>query len=50
MSSQPIRDPLKDHLLTPENSAFIIIDYQPIQVRSIRSMAKQKLVFNIAST
>ena len=35
MSSQPVRDPRQDHLLTPENSAFIIIDYQPIQVRSI---------------
>ena len=50
MSSQPIRDPLQDHLLTPENSAFIIIDYQPIQVSSIRSMDKKELVFNIVST
>jgi hypothetical protein len=31
MSSEPIRDPIKDHLLTPQNSAFIIIDYQPIK-------------------
>ncbi len=29
MSSEPIRDPVKDHLLTPKNSAFVIIDYQP---------------------
>lgn len=50
MTSEAIRDPLKDHLLTPQNSAFIIIDYQPIQVSSIRSMNQQELVFNIVHT
>ncbi|MBS0502336.1 MAG: hydrolase [Proteobacteria bacterium] len=50
MSSEPIRDPKSDHLLTPENSAFIIIDYQPIQVSSIRSMNHEELVFNIVAT
>jgi nicotinamidase-related amidase len=47
MSSEPIRDPIKDHLLTPKNSAFIIIDYQPVQVNSIASMERQRLVSNI---
>src|SRR5690606_3100692 len=32
---------------TPENCAFILIDYQPIQVSSIRSMKQEELVFNI---
>ncbi len=50
MASESIRDPLKDHLLTPQNSAFIIIDYQPIQVSSIRSMEQKQLVFNIVHT
>lgn len=50
MSSEPRRDPVSDHLLTPENSAFIIIDYQPIQVSSIRSIDQKELVFNIVST
>ena len=50
MASQPIRDPIKDHLLTPENSAFIVIDYQPIQVSSIRSMDQKEMVFNIVNT
>jgi nicotinamidase-related amidase len=50
MTSEPIRDPRKDHLLTPQNSAFIIIDYQPIQVSSIRSMDQKELVFNIVHT
>jgi hypothetical protein len=42
--------PQIDELLTPENSAFIVIDYQPIQVSSIRSMDRDELVFNIVST
>lgn len=50
MASETIRNPLNDQLLTPENSAFIIIDYQPIQVSSIRSMPRDELVFNIVST
>lgn len=50
MTSEPIRDPKIDHLLTPQNSAFIIIDYQPIQVSSIRSINQKELVFNIVQT
>ena len=49
MASEQIRNPHTDHLLTPENSALIIIDYQPIQVSSIRSMPREELVFNIVS-
>jgi nicotinamidase-related amidase len=47
MSSEPIRDPVNDHLLTPQNSTFIIVDYQPVQVNSIASMERQRLVSNI---
>ena len=50
MTSEAIRDPLADHLLTPQNAAFILIDYQPVQVASIRSMSQDELVFNIVST
>ena len=50
MTSAPIRDPKSDHLLTPENAAFIIIDYQPVQVNSIASMDRQLLVNNIVGT
>jgi nicotinamidase-related amidase len=50
MTSEARRDPYSDHLLTPENSAFIIIDYQPIQVASIRSIDQKELVFNIVAT
>ncbi|RVM41805.1 hydrolase [Sinorhizobium meliloti] len=47
MTSEAIRDPAGDHLLTPGNSAFIIIDYQPVQVNSIASMDRQLLINNI---
>src|SRR3989442_5127881 len=47
MASEPIRDPNKDHLLTPKNCTFLIIDYQPVQVNSIASMERQRLVSNI---
>ncbi|HEY2753658.1 hydrolase [Phenylobacterium sp.] len=49
MTSQPIRDPATDHLLTPENSALIIIDYQPVQVTSVASMDRRAMVANISA-
>jgi len=50
VSSEPIRDPVKDQLLTPKNSALIIIDYQPVQVNSIASMDRPLLINNIVGT
>ena len=47
MTSEAMRDPVSDHLLTPQNSSFIIIDYQPVQVNSIASMDRQLMVNNI---
>ena len=41
MTSEPVRDPFAGHLLTPQNCALIIIDYQPVQVSSIRSMDQE---------
>ncbi|MDR1696000.1 MAG: hydrolase [Endomicrobium sp.] len=46
-SISPVRDSKKDHLLTPQNSALIIIDYQPTQVQSINSMDRFQLLKNI---
>jgi hypothetical protein len=31
MSSSAIRGPLTDHLITPQNAALLLIDYQPAQ-------------------
>jgi nicotinamidase-related amidase len=49
VTSEVTRDPEKDHLLTPQNSALIIIDYQPVQVTSVASMDRRSLVTNIVS-
>lgn len=49
MTSQPIRDPVQDHLLTPKNCAVVIIDYQPVQVTSVVSMDRRTLVANIVA-
>ena len=45
-----IRDPIGDHLLTPQNSALVVIDYQRAQVGAVRSMDRDLLVKNIVST
>ena len=47
MSSYPMRDQLTDHLLTPKNTALLIIDFQPVQIASIESIDKKQLMSNI---
>jgi nicotinamidase-related amidase len=49
MTSEPMRDPLADHLLTPRNSALVVIDYQPSQVQTVTSVDHELLVHNIVS-
>jgi nicotinamidase-related amidase len=50
MTSQPVRDPLADHLITPQNAAFVFIDYQPEQFATVRSMDADLLLRNAVST
>jgi nicotinamidase-related amidase len=50
MTSAPVRDQLSDHLLTPENAAFLFIDYQPSQLAGVRSMDQALLLSNAVST
>ena len=50
MTSYPRRDPVTDRLLTPENSALILIDYQPTQIESIGSMNHHALIQNVVMT
>ena len=38
MASLPVRDPVGDHLLTPQNAALLVIDYQPSQFAAVRSI------------
>lgn len=49
MKSLPIRDQVKDHLLTPKNSMLILIDYQPPQVSTVSSMDKGQLISNVVA-
>jgi nicotinamidase-related amidase len=49
MTSAPARDPLADHLLTPQNAALLLIDYQPAQLAAVRSMDRDLLVNNAVS-
>src|SRR5580692_11499016 len=49
MTSQPMRDPVTDPLLTPENSALVVIDYQPSQIQAVTSIDHDLLVRNIVS-
>jgi nicotinamidase-related amidase len=43
------RDPVADHMLTAQNAALLIIDFQPVQVGSIASMNKRLLVANVVA-
>jgi nicotinamidase-related amidase len=50
MTSAPVRDPLADHLVTPQNAAFVLIDYQPTQLAAVHSMDRELLLKNAVST
>ena len=50
MASAPVRDQLGDHLITPQNAALVLIDYQPSQFATVRSMDTELLRKNIVST
>jgi hypothetical protein len=49
MTSEAIRDPVTDHLLTGQNSALVVIDYQPSQIQTVASVDHELLVDNIVS-
>ena len=41
-------DPLTDRLLTAENAALLILDFQPVQIRSVVTIDQERLVGNAA--
>ena len=49
MATQVIRDPKTDHLLTAENAALLLIDYQPQLVAGTRSQDREALVNNVVA-
>ncbi|HEX4430864.1 MAG TPA: hydrolase [Frankiaceae bacterium] len=48
-SNGSVRNPVTDRLLTPQNSALIVIDYQPSQLQTVTSIDHQTLTDNIVS-
>jgi nicotinamidase-related amidase len=48
-SPAEIRDPIADEMLTPQNAALLIVDFQPVQVASIISMERRELVANVVA-
>ncbi len=44
---EPIRDPKGDRLLTPENCALVLIDYQPEQYRTVTSSSVDEINLNV---
>jgi nicotinamidase-related amidase len=49
MTSAPVRDAFADHLITPQNAAFVLIDYQPAQLAAVHSMDRELLLKNVVS-
>ncbi len=49
MTNQTKRDPATDHLLTPENAALILIDFQPSLIDGTRSIDRRVLLNNVAA-
>ena len=50
MTSAPARDAFAGHLVTPQNAAFVLIDYQPTQLAAVHSMDRELLLKNAVST
>lgn len=38
-----------DHLLTPDNAVLVLIDYQPEQVNTVRSIGHDELMLNVTA-
>jgi nicotinamidase-related amidase len=49
MANPTTRDPKTDHLLTHENAALILIDYQPGLVDAVNSIDREVLVNNVVA-
>jgi len=49
VTSESMRDPITDPLLTPQNSALVVIDYQPSQIQAVTSIDHDLLKRNIVS-
>jgi nicotinamidase-related amidase len=46
---EPIRNPVTDHLLTPENCILVLIDYQPEQYHTVTSSSREEIDLNVVA-
>ena len=46
-AATPVRDPSTDALLTPDNAAIALIDYQPEQYAGVASIGHGELLVNV---
>ena len=44
-----LSDPIADPLLSPQNAAVLIIDFQPAQLRAVASIPRRRLLKNITT-
>ena len=49
MTTQATRNAKTDHLLTPENSALILIDFQPGLIDGVKSVKREILINNVVA-
>ncbi len=49
MATQVIRDPKTDHLLTSENAALLLVDFQPSLVAGTNSQDRKVLINNVVA-
>lgn len=49
MTTGIMRDPKTDHLLTSENAALVLIDYQPGLVDGVKSQSRESLINNVVA-
>src|SRR6267143_1629165 len=47
VTSESARDPVTDHLLTPQNAALVVLDYQPSQVQTVTSMDREQMLDSV---
>ena len=49
LSPEPIRDPLADHLLTPQNCVIALIDFQPGQYATVTSASRAEIDLGVVT-
>jgi nicotinamidase-related amidase len=49
LEPEPVRDPLADHLLTPQNCVIALIDFQPGQYATVTSASREQIDLGVVT-